>query len=132
MAVTVDLPTPPLPDATQTTLLTWASAPAGSRLRPSLLLEPGFSSGVRTSKATLTPVTPSSADTACVTACWKWLRIGQPGVVSDTITLTAPRVADLDRADHVQLDDRPAQLGVDDGPQASVTCSVVGILGIES
>ena len=73
---------------------------------------------MRTSKATLTPVTPSSADTACVTACWKWLRIGQPGVVSDTMTATSPRVAELDRADHAQLDDGAAQLGVDHGPEA--------------
>ena len=47
-------------------------------------------SSVSTSKATLTPMTPSSARTACVTFVWKVLRIGHPAVVSDTMTSTTP------------------------------------------
>ena len=35
-------------------------------------------------------------------------------MVSETITSTVAALADVDRADHVQLDDRGAQLGVDD------------------
>ena len=49
------------------------------------------------------------------TAVWKWLRIGQPGVVSETVTSTTPPSCDVDRADHLELDDVAAQLGVDDG-----------------
>src|SRR4051812_31932592 len=33
---------------------------------------------------------PSSARTALATPVWKWLRIGQPGVVSETMTSTTP------------------------------------------
>ncbi len=39
---------------------------------------------------TPTPVTPSSALTFWATAVSKWLRIGQPAVVSETITSTCP------------------------------------------
>ena len=41
-------------------------------------------------KLTLTPVTPSIARTALPTPSWKWLRIGQPAVVSETITSITP------------------------------------------
>ena len=44
----------------------------------------------RTPKPTDTPVTPSTDLTALVTPVWKWPLIGQPGVVSETVTLTAP------------------------------------------
>ena len=90
MAVIVDLPTPPLPEATQITFLTWASAPSGSLPRPSFCCRPDFSSSLSTSKPTSTPCTPSSSETFWTTACWKWLRIGQPAVVSETITSTLP------------------------------------------
>jgi hypothetical protein len=49
-----------------------------------------FCWSLRTSKATLTFVTPSSGWTALTTPCWKWLRMGQPGVVSETMTSTVP------------------------------------------
>ena len=65
----------------------------------------------------LTPVTPSSARTAFATPVWKWLRIGQPAVVSDTITSTTPLAWISIAADHPELDDVLAQLGVDDGAQ---------------
>ena len=72
------------------TFLTWASAPSGSVLRPSLRPSACFSVSERTSKLTLTAVTPSSSRTAWATPVWKWLRIGQPAVVSETITSTTP------------------------------------------
>src|SRR3954453_18374266 len=90
-AVTVDLPTPPLPEPTQMMFDTSASAPSGRPpLRPSFVWSAPFSVSVSTSKATSTCVTPSSADTDLATAVWKWLRIGQPGVVKDTMTATRP------------------------------------------
>ena len=42
------------------------------------------------SKRTFTAVTPPSSRTAFATPDWKWLRIGQPGVVSETITSITP------------------------------------------
>src|SRR4051794_15231010 len=89
-AVIVDLPTPPLPEPTHTTFETCASAPAGSAPRPSFCWRPAFSLSERTSKATFTRVTPSRAPTAERTAFSKWLRMGQPGVVSETVTSTVP------------------------------------------
>ena len=118
LAVSEDLPTPPLPEPTQMTFATWASAPSGSPpARPSLRCSAPFSWSERTSKPTLTRVTPSSARTASATAVWKWLRIGQPGVVSETVTSTTPSVVDVDGPDHLELDDVAPQLGVDDGLQ---------------
>src|SRR4051795_2179108 len=92
-AVSVDLPTPPLPEPMQMTLLTCARAPVGSAPpRPSFFCRLAFSLSLRTSKATLTFGTPRSW-TALATAVWKWLRIGQPAVVSDTVTATLPSSA---------------------------------------
>src|SRR5437763_1709755 len=56
LAVTVDLPTPPLPDPTQTTFLTRASAPVGSPpLRPSCCWRPcSWSAGASATGATAT------------------------------------------------------------------------------
>src|SRR3954469_23123694 len=90
-AVTVDLPTPPLPEPMQITFLTAASAPVGrpSR-RPRRCCRPVFSCWLRTSKPTFTCCTPSSARTAVTTPFWKCDRIGHPGVVSDTTTSTRP------------------------------------------
>jgi hypothetical protein len=48
-----------------------------------------FCVSVSTSKLTSTRGTPSAL-TASWTAVWKWLRIGQPGVVSETVTATDP------------------------------------------
>ena len=91
MTVSEDLPTPPLPEPMQVMLATWASAPSGSPPgRPSFCCRTPFSESERTSKATLTWVTPSTPRAALTTEVWKWLRIGQPGVVSDTVTSTTP------------------------------------------
>ena len=90
LAVTVDLPTPPLPEPTQITFFTRASAPCGSAPRPRRCWSVCFSESVSTSKSTVTAVTPSRAPTCSATASWKCERIGQPGVVSDTRTCTRP------------------------------------------
>src|SRR3954463_9776978 len=91
LAVTVDLPTPPLPEPTQTMFLTAARAPSGSPpCRPSRCWSPCFSSWLRTSKPTPTRSTPSSSPTHWTTACWKCERIGHPGVVRETTTSTLP------------------------------------------
>src|SRR3982751_6605909 len=75
----------------QITFLTAASAPSGRpSWRPSRCARPCFSSGERTSKATVTVCTPSSARTLSTTAFSKWARIGQPAVVRDTTTSTRP------------------------------------------
>ena len=58
--------------------------------RPSLACSLRFSSSESTSKETLTPTTPSSLDTASVTADSKVERIGHPGVVSETFTSITP------------------------------------------
>ena len=90
LAVTLDLPTPPLPEPTQITLRTCARAPSGRLPRPSLRPSACFSVSESTSKLMLTPVTPCRALTASDTPVWKWSRIGQPGVVSETVTSTTP------------------------------------------
>ena len=63
------------------------------------------------------------------TAFSKWLRIGQPGVVSDTITLTAPCGSiSIERTMSSSTIDRRSS-GSITVLRASVTCSCVGILG---
>src|SRR3954467_13023677 len=90
-AVTVDLPTPPLPEPTQMMFFTAARAPGGGpSRRPSRCWRPLFSCWVSTSKPTFTSRTPSRRRTAVATPFWKCERIGQPGVVSDTTTSTRP------------------------------------------
>ena len=57
--MTVDLPTPPLPEPTQITFLTIASAPSGSPPpRPSRCESDCFSWSESTSKLTFTRLTP--------------------------------------------------------------------------
>src|SRR5918995_3794832 len=91
LTVSDDLPTPPLPEPTQRMFATCASEPSGSPPgRPSLRCSPDFSWALSTSKPTFTRETPSTALTCFATAVWKWPLIGQPGVVSDTVTSTTP------------------------------------------
>ncbi len=54
LAVSVDLPTPPLPEPTHTTLRTCASAPSGRLERPSRSRSAAFSASESTSKKTFT------------------------------------------------------------------------------
>src|SRR3954463_7257406 len=90
-AVTVDLPTPPLPEPTQMMFFTAARAPVGSpSRRPSRCCSPLFSCWVSTSKPTFTSRTPSRPRTAVATPFWKCERIGQPGVVSEITTSMRP------------------------------------------
>ena len=117
LAVTLDLPTPPLPDPMQITLLTWASAPSGRVPRPSLRPSACFSGSESTSKLEV-----DAGD-----ALHPANRLVDPG-----LEVTADRAAggrqrdhhiddavgmDIDRAHHLELDDVTAQLGVDHGAQ---------------
>src|ERR687895_1319310 len=129
LTVSDDLPTPPLPEPTQITLATWASAPSGSPSgRPSLRWRPDFSWSVSTSKPTLTRVTPSTADTCLATELWKWPLIGQPGVVSETVTSTTPpslmSIARTISSSTMSLRSSGSMTDF----SASVICSLVGML----
>src|SRR5215218_5335782 len=75
------------------TLPTWASAPAGIEPRPSDFCSADFSLSDSTSNATFTAVTPATVRASRSTASTKWLRIGQPAVVSETVTSTVPSSA---------------------------------------
>ena len=63
LAVTVDLPTPPLPEPTQITFLTARARPRGGRRGRASAGGPASPRAERTSKPTLTAATPSSART---------------------------------------------------------------------
>ena len=112
----VDLPTPPLPEAMQITFFTGARAPSGRPPgRPSASLQAALLLVAEHVETDAHLGHPSRAATLAATACWKWERIGQPGVVSETTTSTLPLLADVDRAHHPEIDDRPPQLGIDHG-----------------
>src|SRR4051812_2681186 len=108
---------------------TCAIAPSGSPPgRPSLRCRPAFSWSVSTSKPTLTRATPSSEDTDLTTAVWKWFLIGQPGVVSDTVTSTTPAsLMSIARTISSSTMLRRSS-GSMTALRASVTCSRVGTL----
>ena len=125
--MSVDLPTPPLPEATQITLPTWAIAPSGRLARPKRFCSSPFSESESTSKATVTSLTPSNALTAPATAVWKWPRIGQPAVVSEIVTSTRPESPNsIERTIPSSTIDRRSS-GSITGSSASRTCSRVGI-----
>src|SRR3954451_4544226 len=94
--------------------------------RPSLRWRPAFSWSLSTSKPTFTRVTPSTADTVFTTAVWKWFLIGQPGVVSDTVTSTTPAslmsIARTISSSTMSLRSSGSMTAF----RASVTCSLVG------
>src|SRR3954466_2836238 len=133
LAVTVDLPTPPLPEPTQITFLTAASAPWGSPpWRPRRCWRVCFSSAESTSKPTRTCSTPSSWVTFSRTAVSKCDRMGQPGVVSDTITSTAPSEGcSIERTIPRETMSLRSS-GSMTFRRASVICSVVGIAFIQA
>ena len=115
LAVTVDLPTPPLPEPTQITFFTRASAPCGSAPAAEALLERlllGVAEHVEVD--TRPRSTPSSAPTLLGDGLLEVRADRAAGVVSETRHVHAAVVARDDRADHAQLDDVLAQLGVDD------------------
>ena len=115
--MTLDLPTPPLPEPTQITFLTWASAPSGSEPRPSLLPE----------RRLLVVGQDVEADVDAGDAVELADRLGHAGleVAADRAAGRRQRdhhvdhavLVDLDRADHLELDDVAPQLGVDHGTE---------------
>ena len=125
--VSVDLPTPPLPDPMHRTWPTWASAPAGIEPRPSVFCSAAFSVSDRTSKATVDRADAGDRAGLARDRLGEVLRIGQPAVVSETVTCDVAAVGDVDRAHHAELDDRAAQLRVDDALRALRISSCVGM-----
>src|SRR5215208_9815 len=97
LTVTEDLPTPPLPEATASTLVVDSSpqkviffcswAAPGPRRRVTMACR---WSSVITPRSTLTPVTPGSGETAAVTSRVMRSLSGQPATVSSTSTTTRP------------------------------------------
>src|SRR5436190_20769148 len=86
-----------------------------------------FSSFERTSNPTPTPVTPSSAATRSETAVWKWERIGQPGVVSETTMSTRPSSAIWTERTMPSSTIERRSSGSITAFRASVICSFVGV-----
>ena len=102
----------------QTTLATCASAPSGRPLgRPSVRCRPCFSWSDRTSKPTLTAVTPSTALTALVDAGLEMAFDRAAGGRQRDRDVHGPLLGDVDGADHPELHDVAVQLGVDDDLQ---------------
>ena len=89
--MSVDLPTPPLPDATATTRVPGSSRTSRSGRPPrSRVASAAFSSGLITSKWSATRETPSTPPTCRATWSSKLDRSGQPATVSAIVTSTAP------------------------------------------
>ena len=90
--MTLDFPTPPLPDATKITFVR-ASAVNGDG-RPSTPVIPARSSrrssSVIVSSVTCTPSTPARPATASLTRRWISALSGHPATVSLTLTATRP------------------------------------------
>ena len=93
LTVSVDFPTPPLPDATAITRVVGSSwiVPVSALLPPrSRVVSAERSSGLMTSKSSATDVTPSTMPTSRATCSWNEERSGQPATVSAIVTVTAP------------------------------------------
>src|SRR3954447_14573857 len=92
--VTDDLPTPPLPDATQYTRVSepgWANGITASGVPPRRFLRMSARcSALMTSSSTLTEVTPGTRETASVTRLVIVSRIGQPATVRYTPMSATP------------------------------------------
>jgi len=81
----VDLPTPPLPLATISTLVVGGMAVSGARcatLKRALAMAAAFSSAVSSAHAMRTLVTPGRDSSRALTSRWIWARSGQPAVVN--------------------------------------------------
>ncbi len=121
LAVSDDLPTPPLPDATAITdafggsVIGFLPPAAGASPPPapcSRVRSAVRSAGVITSNVTPTLSTPATAPTRSCTWCSRSAFMGQPATVSAIVTSTcAPR--DVHAPHHVELDHAAADLGVD-------------------
>ena len=93
LTVTEDLPTPPLPDATQITLVVGASAVPPARslaFQRALPIASVRCCWVISVQVMATAMTPAMAATRVLTSFWIWARSGQPAVVSATVTVTLP------------------------------------------
>ena len=91
--VTDDLPTPPLPEPTSTTLVVGASEVSSGRwatFQRALAMAEDFSSWVISVQSRVTWVTPGSEPTRARTSRWIWARSGQPAVVRAMVTTTSP------------------------------------------
>ena len=91
--VTDDLPTPPLPEATMTTLVVgdsevWSGRSAMRRRARSIAV--AFSSWVSSDQSIRTFTTPGSPPTRARTSFWICARSGHPLVVSATCTWATP------------------------------------------
>ena len=118
--MTDDLPTPPLPDATSTTLVVGARAVSSGRcatFQRALAIAEDFSSCVISVQSSLTWVTPGSDPTRARTSRWICARSGQPAVVRAMVTMTLPSGSHLGALGHAELDDVAAELGVDHAAQ---------------
>ena len=90
--------------------------------RPSFCCSAAFCWSVRTSKATLTAVTPSSALDGVGDAGLEVAADRAAGRRQRDHDVDHAAVADVDRAHHVELDDVAAQLGIDDASSALRIC----------
>ncbi len=91
--MTDDLPTPPLPEATDTTRVVGGIIVSGAFSRAfqrALLIAAAFSSASSSVQSIPTSVTPGIEPMRLRTSRWIWPRNGQPAVVSATVTRTAP------------------------------------------
>ena len=113
LTVTVDLPTPPLPEATASTRVVAGSwTPRTSAPPRSWVVSAARSSGDMTSNSSDTEPTPGNDATCSCTWSSKLERSGQPTTVSAIVTVTALAV-DPHVANHAELGHGLAQLGVD-------------------
>ena len=93
LVVTVDLPTPPLPLATISTLVVGGMAVSGARcdtLKRALAMAAAFSSAVSSAHTMRTLVTPGRDSSRALTSFWIWALSGQPEVVRAISTRTNP------------------------------------------
>ena len=87
--MSVDLPTPPLPEATAITRVERSSEmPFVRSFTPprSRVVSAAFSSGLMTSNSSETVSTPGSGESSRCTCSSKLCRSGQPGTVSAIVT----------------------------------------------
>ncbi len=91
--MTDDLPTPPLPEATSTTLVVGASEVSSGRcetFQRALPMAEVFSSWVISVQSSVTFATPGNDPTRARTSRWICARRGQPEVVRAIVTTTSP------------------------------------------
>ena len=114
LTVSVDLPTPPLPEPTQTTLATRRARRSGSAPRPELLLQAGL--------LLVGEDVEGDVDAGDAGERADGVRDGGLEVAADRAAGSGQRDGDVDRPvgagvdrpDHAELDDVLPQLGIDD------------------